>query len=67
VLKVGRISRVLAAGERQLRWRGPVEVRVEVQGISEKLEVSPGLHAFWKLRRALNASPAAMGPPGWGM
>jgi regulator of protease activity HflC (stomatin/prohibitin superfamily) len=50
VLKNGRISGVLAPGKRQLYWRGPVEVRVEVHDISEKFELAP--HAAKVLVRA---------------
>ncbi len=35
VLKNGKIAGVLAPGKRQLYWRGPIDVRVEVHDIGE--------------------------------
>jgi regulator of protease activity HflC (stomatin/prohibitin superfamily) len=41
VLKNGKISGVLAPGKRQLYWRGPVDVRVEVHDIGEEFTLDP--------------------------
>jgi len=40
VYKNGRLSTVLAPGTRQLYWKGPVEVRVEVLSIAQDYAVS---------------------------
>src|SRR5689334_9120961 len=41
VRKNGKIAGVLAPGTRQLYWRGPIEVNVEVFDISELHEIDP--------------------------
>lgn len=41
VYKNERLSGVLAPGSRQLYWRGPVKVRVEVRDISEEYALDP--------------------------
>lgn len=41
VYKNGKISGVLAPGTRQLYWRGPIDVRVEVLSIREEFELPP--------------------------
>lgn len=43
VYKDGKLSGVLPTGKRQLYWRGPVEVRVEVLDIGSELEVPKSL------------------------
>ena len=43
VLANGKIAGVLAPGTRQLYWRGPVDVRVEVHDIGEEFELAPKL------------------------
>jgi hypothetical protein len=45
VRKNGRIAGVLAPGTRQLYWRGPVDVDVEVLDISERFEIEPAIAA----------------------
>jgi regulator of protease activity HflC (stomatin/prohibitin superfamily) len=43
VYKNGKISGVLAPGKRQLYWRGPIDVRVEVLDIRKEFELAPEL------------------------
>jgi regulator of protease activity HflC (stomatin/prohibitin superfamily) len=43
VRKNGKIAGVLAPGSRQLYWRGPIDVEVEVLDISEKFEIAPAI------------------------
>lgn len=45
VRKNGKIAGVLAPGTRQLYWRGPVEVDVEVLDIREQFEIAPAVAA----------------------
>jgi hypothetical protein len=45
VRKNGKIAGVLAPGTRQLYWRGPVEVDVEVLDIGEQFEIAPAVAA----------------------
>jgi hypothetical protein len=48
VFKNGRLSGVLAPGKRQLYWRGPIEVRVEIFDITREIEQ-------WRVRVARKA------------
>jgi len=43
VRKNGKIAGVLAPGSRQLYWRGPIDVEVEVLDISEEFEIAPAI------------------------
>jgi regulator of protease activity HflC (stomatin/prohibitin superfamily) len=43
VRKNGKIAGVLAPGTRQLYWRGPIEVNVEVLDITEVFEIAPAI------------------------
>ncbi len=43
VLENGKIAGVLAPGKRQLYWRGPIDVSVEVHDIGESFELAPKL------------------------
>ena len=55
VYKNGKLTNVLAPGIRQLYWRGPIEVRVEVVGIGEDFEVPRN-----KLDLIVRARPGAL-------
>jgi hypothetical protein len=43
VRKNGKIAGVVAPGTRQLYWRGPVDIDVEVLDISERFEIAPAV------------------------
>ncbi len=55
VLKNGKIAGVLAPGTRQLYWRGPIDVSVEVHDIGDGVRASP------KLAKSARAREAAAG------
>ncbi len=52
VYKNDRLSGVLAPGTRQLYWRGPVKVRVEMRDISDEYTLDARTPVFWRVRRA---------------
>lgn len=58
VRKNGKIAGVLAPGTRQLYWRGPVEVDVEVLDIRERFEVAPAIAAVLARAKSLVAQVA---------
>ena len=61
VYKNERLAGVLAPGARQLYWRGPVKVRVEVRDIGAGIRAGRAIRrACWRARRASSGVDAAI-------
>jgi regulator of protease activity HflC (stomatin/prohibitin superfamily) len=61
VYKNGRLVSVLAPGKRQLYWKGPVEVRVDVRDISQEFVLDADLARVLARSRGLTGAGEVLG------
>ena len=59
VRRNGKVSGVLAPGKRQLYWRGPVDVQVEVLDIGAQFELAPAIASLLARAKAPLAAQVA--------